>query len=409
MILGVVLVDHILFNHGEMSHATYIPPITTPCGIMEGMTIYKSDLTANLEPTEIKRHHLAVANTVMRAQARFGIIPPSAADHLPQVVADQRTQHWTAEYKHETAGWVKAWREVLPDKALPYSYLGLTSSNLIDCSFAIATTEVNRRISSHISNQVGTMNKVLQTTDGWIREGRTHGQIAAPVIVKSTYLRFWDHLQMSLAQLNDTSGVPGALGGPSGETHPVVLPVKIAAAVAEDLGIEIDTEPTQIADRLQWLDWAYALYRIIACCEQLATYHRLESINGVDRFQEKFAQGVQKGSSSMPHKVNPIRSERICGLARVARGHLMALSETATTGWWERDLSNSSVEKTALVDLAHLAGFCLTETFEILDGMVLQAPEKLDRRSLSHHWMVEAQLEGKDPDTAYRQIQQELS
>ena len=87
----------------------------------------------------------------------------------------------------------------------------------------------------------------------------------------------------------------------------------------------------------------------------------------------------------------------------------MALSETATSGWWERDLSNSSVEKTALVDLAHLAGFCLTETFEILDGMVLKESGKLDPRSLSHHLMVEAQLNGKDPDTAYRQIQQELS
>lgn len=373
------------------------------------MTVYKSDLTASLEPTEIRRHHLAVANTVMRQQARLKIIPESAADHLPQVVADQRAQHWTAEYKHETAGWVQAWREVLPDDALPYSYLGLTSSNLIDCSFAIATTEVNRRISGYISDHTTTIEKVLETTKRWMREGRTHGQIAAPVHVEDTYLRFWDRLQMSLAQLNDTGGVPGALGGPTGLPHPVVLPQQLIVSVAEDLGINLDTKPTQVADRLQWLDWAYALYRIIACCEQLATYHRLESINGIDRFQEKFAQGVQKGSSSMPHKVNPIRSERICGLARVARGHLMALSETATTGWWERDLSNSSVEKTALVDLAHLAGFCLTETFEILDGMVLKESGKLDPRSLSHHLMVEAQLNGKDPDTAYRQIQQELS
>lgn len=373
------------------------------------MTVYKSDLTASLEPTEIRRHHLAVANTVMRQQARLGIIPQSAADHLPQVVADQRAQHWTAEYKHETAGWVKAWREVLPDKALPYSYLGLTSSNLIDCSFAIATTEVNRRISGYISDQVALINRVLRTTDGWVREGRTHGQIAAPVNVGNTYRRFWTQIHTSLAHLNGTGGVPGALGGPTGQPHLEVLPQQLVEAVAEDLGIDIDTQPTQISNRLQWLDWAYALYRIIACCEQLATYHRLESINGIDRFQEKFAQGVQKGSSSMPHKVNPIRSERICGLARVARGHLMTLSETATTGWWERDLSNSSVEKTALVDLAHLAGFCLTETFEVLDGMVLKEPGKLDPRSLSHHLMVEAQLNGEDPDTAYRQIQQELS
>ena len=373
------------------------------------MTVYKSDLTASLEPTEIRRHHLAVANTVMRQQARLGIIPESAADHLPQVVADQRAQHWAAEYRHETAGWVKAWREVLPDEALPYSYLGLTSSNLIDCSFAIATTEVNRRISGYISDQVALINRVLRTTDGWVREGRTHGQIAAPVNVGNTYRRFWTQIHTSLTHLNGTGGVPGALGGPTGQPHLEVLPQQLVEAVAEDLGIDIDSQPTQISNRLQWLDWAYALYRIIACCEQLATYHRLESINGIDRFQEKFAQGVQKGSSSMPHKVNPIRSERICGLARVARGHLMALSETATTGWWERDLSNSSVEKTALVDLAHLAGFCLTETFEVLDGMVLQEPGDLDPRSLSHHLMVEAQLTGKDPDTTYREIQQELS
>src|SRR5699024_1555236 len=233
---------------------------------------------------------------------------------------------------------------------------------------------------------------VLETTKRWMREGRTHGQIAAPVHVEDSYLRFWDHLQMSLAQLNDTGGGPGALDGPTGLPHPVILPVRVGRAVAAHLASDVRTHhPTSL------------------CGEQPATYDRLESTNAITRFQDTFAQGVQKGSSSMPHKVNPIRSERICGLARVARGHLMALSETATTGWWERDLSNSSVEHTALVDLAHLAGFCLTETFAILDGMVLKEPGKLDPRSLSHHLMVEAQLNGEDPDTAYRQIQQELS
>lgn len=374
------------------------------------MSTYQTRLSAMFKPEALRKKQLLVINEVMRSQVSAGLIPNWSVDHLPTDVPESRYEHLAALYRHETAGWVAAWREQLPQAAQPYGYLGLTSSNLIDTAMAMAATEFTHQINDLVAEQEDTIEELLHHVRGWVREGRTHGQIATPVPVATTYARFWEQLQRGVLYL-DIMIPPGALGGPTGVPVESAINSDVCEQVSLRLGVEIESIPTQVANRQRWLDWAFQLYRIIATCEQLATYHRLEAINGVDRFKEKFEEGVQRGSSSMPHKSNPIRSERICGLARVARGHLHALMETATTGWWERDLTNSSVEKTALADLVHLCGFILNETLEVLGSMKLARVDKdgLDPRAWSHHVMTSLQLRGMDHNLAYRETQEKLN
>lgn len=364
------------------------------------MSRYTSELSWSFQPDEINRYQTSVLTTVLVVQSDQGLIPVKVdQSQLPVMVPERRYRQLACEFNHETAGFVAAWRESLPEELQPFGYLGMTSSNLIDCARAMAARDFTLGVVDYYEQElepalIGRINEL----EGATREGRTHGQTAAPVYVRSVYETALDRTGRILQELV-RSIPPGALMGPVGRPDTRVLPLSVRESVGRKLRIELDQFPTQIADRQRWTSWAFQLYQLIAACEQVATHHRLESISGVDRFSEKFEDGVQRGSSSMPHKRNPIRSERICGLSRVARGNLMALLETATCSWWERDLTNSSVEKTALMDLVDLTGFILRETTQVVKfGRWTTGNENPDARWFSHARLVESQLRGMNPD-----------
>ena len=307
---------------------------------------------------------------------------------------------------HETAGWVSAWRTLLPNDAVPRSYLGLTSSNLTDTARAMEAIDVLVCLEDQVSQISQALDAITERLGSTKREGRTHGQVAAPVEMKSIYQRIRWELNKRVEECAHNTPL-AALGGPVGAGHPVVLTPGIVTQTAEALGVGLDEHPTQLASRLQLLAWCQSVYSLIAVCEQLALHHRLESLSGIDRFREGFNKGVQKGSSSMPHKQNPIKSERVCGLARVARGYLGALTEATSTLWWERDLSNSSTERLAYHGLLETASFVLAETNTILQTSQINLPTvPLDPRSFSAEQLVEQQLMGVNPDQAYYSIQQ---
>lgn len=376
------------------------------------MSKYVSSLSDVFQPDQVRRYQVDVLNAVLAVQSNQGLIPVKVnPDDLPMTVPENRYQQLAQEFNHETAGFVAAWRELLPEELRPYGYLGMTSSNLIDCARAIAAREFTRRVVDYFEDvfEPALIEKIYELDEA-TRAGRTHGQVAAPVFVQSVYETALDRIHRILRDLT-RSLPPGALMGPVGNPDQRALPLPVRESVGHCLRIDLDRFPTQIADRQRWTSWAFQLYQLIAACEQVATHHRLESISGIDRFSEKFEDGVQRGSSSMPHKRNPIRSERICGLSRVARGHLMALLETVTCSWWERDLTNSSVEKTALADLVDLTGFILQETAEVVQaGKWSTGGEEPDARWFSHARLVESQLQGLNPDEgAYTRIQEDTS
>lgn len=373
------------------------------------MSRYTSKLSRVFQPETVRQYQVDVLNAVLMAQSAQGLIPVTVdLNQLPMAVPERRYRRLAREFNHETAGFVAAWRELLPEEFKPYGYLGMTSSNLIDCARAMAARDFTLEVVEYYERELepALVDQVIKLDEA-MREGRTHGQVAAPVYMKSIYETALDRIHRIIREMAQ-SIPPGALMGPVGKPDARALPLSVRESVGRKLRVDLDHFPTQIADRQRWTAWAFQLYQLIAACEQVATHHRLESISGIDRFSEKFEAGVQRGSSSMPHKRNPIRSERICGLARVARGHLMALLETATCSWWERDLTNSSVEKTALVDLVDLTGFILQETAEVVQAAQwTTGTENPDARWFSHARLVESQLQGVNPDKGeYVRIQE---
>lgn len=358
-------------------------------------------------PEETAARYHRVLEAVAQAQEDAGIYPDTVSLALrhagpPTVGA---WQAWERQYRHETAGFVQAQRELVRDPRIrSLVYLGLTSSNLQDCSDALAWREVRSRLAALVGEI-----EDLAPWDPRTRVGRTHGRVAEPVPTNAVYDRMTRDLRRSFVMLTQVP-LMGALGGPVGQYNEALTPA-IAKAVADDLNIPMDMHPTQTSSRFRVGQAAMGLIQMIGACEQIATHHRLQAISGVDEFRESFAEGTQKGSSVMPHKRNPIASERICGLARVARGYLVPILETAHTQWWERDLTNSSVEREAFWPLAGLAVYILEQTLDVLSRGQTYSPWHLDPECVPQvqtpsEELIRRVLDGEDHEAVYREIQE---
>ncbi len=370
---------------------------------------YKTRVDAIRSQPALATNYNKVLQAVARAQQACHVFDHDV-HNLLLAAGPPSISLWTKHedrLRHQTAGFIEAQREHILSR-YPYArreadliYLGLTSSNLLDCadaaSWKLARTEIQE-----MARQA---EEAAQEIEGRYKDrpGRTHGRFAAPVAVGRVYDRFCRNLQQDRARL-DFDSLWGSLGGPVGEGNDA-LPPQVVELVARELSITIDPYATQTSSRHQFGVVAAALVQMVGTCEQLATHHRLESISGIDGFAEGFAEG-QRGSSVMPHKRNPMRSERVCGLARVARGHLAAILETANTQWWERDLTNSSVERTAFWSLASLTLYLLQETRDILrEGTLTPSLDWAAWGEPTADELTRRVVQGESHEAVYREIQ----
>jgi adenylosuccinate lyase len=204
---------------------------------------------------------------------------------------------------------------------------------------------------------------------GTLRVGRTHGVHAEPDI--------WGHrvadfafavarCRDRLARAREAVAV-GKLSGPVG-TYSNIDPA-IEATVLAGLGLRPADVATQVVFRDGIAEWVSVLALLATACDAIALEVRHGQRTEVRELAEPFSAG-QKGSSAMPHKKNPIRSERICGLARVVRAHVTPVTEGMAL-WHERDISHSSVERVALPDAAIATDYLLHLTTGLVTGLVV--------------------------------------
>lgn len=365
---------------------------------------YKTRLDSLLHEANTARRHHRVLCSLAAAQQRAEVFTEDVHGSLVQA-GPPSVEAWIAwefRYRHQTAGFVQAQRELIRDpRHRDLVYIGLTSSNLQDCSDALLWQQATQEIALASVDCL----QAVRELEGLHRDrsGRTHGRYAAPVALWRVYARFARDLTDDIERLF-AEPLLGSLGGPVGDGNDALIP-PVLEMVEADLEIEIDRMSTQTSSRHRLGVAAANLTHLVGTCEQLATHHRLESISGIDGFAEGFAEG-QKGSSVMPHKRNPIRSERICGLARVARGHQQAVQETANTQWWERDLTNSSVEREAFWSLAGLTLYILQETRGVLRSCTLTPDfDWAAAGEPTADELIRRVLQGENHEAVYREIQ----
>lgn len=263
---------------------------------------------------------------------------------------------------HDLVAFLAVYTADMPNALKRHIHYGLTSSDIVEGANFYMMSSHAMMMSPLISGLIKEMSRFADMET--YRVGRTHGQIAAPTS--------WNH------QMAVYSGILLDLAGEFGKFLPLVKsPGPTGASmdlydrsqwVAHRLGA-VAVRGTQVIPRDHQLRWATLYLRLAGVLENLALLVRLGSRAEVREVAEGAAAN-RVGSSAMPHKRNPIGSEKVSGLARVARGYFSTLAE-GTALWEDRDLSNSSMERIAVVDLAAVVEHMLNTMTDVFKDLVL--------------------------------------
>ena len=320
---------------------------------------------------------LAVEIAVCEAQAELGYIPPAAIAEIKTKARfdRQRVLEIEAEVRHDVIAFLTNVNEYVGE-AGRYIHLGLTSSDVLDTALALQLVASVDVILEQLEDLVQALRYQAQQHRYTIMVGRSHGIHAEPITFGfklagwlAEVLRHRDRL-VRLRQTIAVGKISGAVG-----TYANLDP-RIEAIACQNLGLEPDTASTQVISRDRHAEYLQQLALLGASLERFAVEIRNLQRSDVLEVEEYFAKG-QKGSSAMPHKRNPIRSERLTGMARLLRGNAMAALENVAL-WHERDISHSAVERVAFPDSCILTHFMLRETTELVKHLLVY-PENMKR------------------------------
>jgi adenylosuccinate lyase len=291
-------------------------------------------------------------------------------------------------------------------------HYGLTSSDVLDTALALQLRAVGDVILPGAYGLVAALQGRAREHVGTLCVGRTHGVHAEPTTfgVKLAGFAFEAHRNAQRLQRAFEQVAVGAISGAVG-TYAATSP-EFELRVLARLGLAREDVSTQVVARDRHAELLSAIALAGAGMERLATEVRHLQRTEVRELQEPFRAG-QKGSSAMPHKRNPIKSEQISGLARVLRGNAQAALENVAL-WHERDISHSSVERVILPDSTILLDYLQQRTTALVEGMTVDTERMRENLELTHGALFSQRVllalvgTGMSRDDAYR-ITQELA
>ena len=312
---------------------------------------------------------LDVEKAVIEILEKEEVTPKGLTKQLKEVsITHNEVLEREAVTNHDLAAFVDVLQSKI-QKDSNWIHYGLTSSDVVDTANALLIKESLNIVVEKIAELVNSLkNKAISESDTLII-GRTHGVYAEPTTLGSIFgnwclevSRGLDRLSSSL-EIISYGKISGAVGNHS------LISEEIENKILEQLSLKPEHLASQIVSRDRYADLFSSFAIIAGTYERIATNIRHYQRSEVGEMYEAFKQG-QKGSSAMPHKKNPIGSERICGLARVVRGNTQASYETMAL-WHERDISNSSVERIILPDTFKLIDFMTRDLINIINDLVI--------------------------------------
>jgi adenylosuccinate lyase len=351
----------------------------------------------------------------------------AACEELPELLGDDGpseeelrairgasfTVEEVAERELVTEHDVAAFVDVLAASAGPagrWIHFGLTSSDVLDTALALQLRAAGEVIVAGARSLVTALAARAREHAATLTVGRTHGVHAEPTSFGIKLAGFALEADRNAARLQRAFAqvAVGALSGAVG-TYAATSP-EFEARVLARLGLAREDVSTQVIPRDRHAELLSAIALAGAGLERFATELRHLQRTEVREAQEPFRAG-QKGSSSMPHKRNPIKSEQISGLARVLRGNAQAGLENVAL-WHERDISHSSVERVILPDSTILLDYLQHRAIALVQGMTVDAERMRANLEITHgalfsqrvlHALVES---GSSRDDAYRVVQE---
>jgi adenylosuccinate lyase len=313
-----------------------------------------------------------IETLVLEAHAAAGTVPAEVVDPVRR--APPPTPERVAEIErvsqHDVIAFLTAWADnTVPRQAAAYVHFGMTSSDLLDTALAVQLAEATDVLLAKADRLVAVLRDHALAHRHTLRVGRTHGVHAEPDVWGHRVADFAFAAARSRDRLRrardavSVAAISGAVG-----TYADLDP-SVERYVAERLDLRVADVSTQVVARDGIAEWVSALAVLATVCEAVALEVRHGQRTEVRELEEPFGTG-QKGSSAMPHKRNPIVSERICGLARIVRAQVVPVLEGIPL-WHERDISHSSVERVALPDAAIATDYVLHLTVRIVEGLVV--------------------------------------
>ena len=310
---------------------------------------------------------------------------------------------------HDTAAFVDIVQDRIGMPEGAWVHYGLTSSDVVDTALCKVLTDAMDIVVTEVRAFRDALTARAVESIDWPITGRTHGMHAEPTTYGAKFALFALQANRDLERVERARATiaVGKLSGAVG-TFSNIDPA-VEEFVCSRLGLQA-VPATQVIARDRHAEVLYSLAAVGTTIEQVALEIRHLARSEVGEAEEPFAKG-QKGSSAMPHKRNPVLSERLCGLARVLRGYLISGLENVAL-WHERDISHSSVERVVMPDALQLTVYMLRKATGLAAGLVLKperAKENLEVHSLglvfSQSVLLALVESGMARDDAYRIVQ----
>lgn len=345
------------------------------------------------------------------AFARHGLMPSEAAARLREKarVNIDRVQEIEAVTRHDVAAFVQSLEEQVGVEDGRFIHYGLTSSDILDTSFALQLKQAGALLLEALDRLAAAIRNRAEEQRHTVMVGRSHGIHAEPTTVGHVLAIWYDEVRRQRRRLVSAIETVsyGKLSGSVG-TFTNVDPI-IEEEVCAALGLQAAPASNQVIQRDRHAEFFCAMAQLASSLEKFAVQIRHWQRSEVAEAEEYFHKG-QKGSSSMPHKRNPVLSENVTGLARLVRGFAIPALENVAL-WHERDISHSSVERLAAPDATVTLHFALHRFASVVEKLVFY-PERMRQNLASTRGLVFSQrvlmaliMKGLSREHAYRLVQ----
>ena len=310
---------------------------------------------------------LLIELAVCEAWYDEGVIPAEDMERLRGATYDvSRLTEELSRTRHDMPAFLRSITQGLGPEGR-WLHLGLTTSDVWDTATGMQLMDAADLLEEEVDGLLAVLQERALEHKNTTMMGRTHGVHAEPITFGLKLAIWWDEMRRNrqrLSQAREAIAV-GKLSGPVG-THATVPP-SVEAAVCRRLGLQAAPVSNQIVQRDRHAQFVTTLALIAASLEKFATEIRGLQRTEIREVAEPFPEG-QPGSSSMPHKRNPELSERVCGLARLIRGHSVTALENVAL-WGERDISHSSAERVILPDSCLALDYVLSVFADVMRGL----------------------------------------
>ncbi|HEX8164051.1 MAG TPA: adenylosuccinate lyase [Pyrinomonadaceae bacterium] len=334
---------------------------------------------------------LDVEIAVCEVHAEMGTIPREALEEIKSKASFtvERVNEIEKTTDHDVIAFTTALAERIGEAAR-FVHYGLTSSDVVDTANALLL----RDSCGLLLDKVDALSEVLRRRAHEFKDtpqvGRTHGVHAEPTSFGLTFALWFDETRRNrerLARAREAVSVGKISGAVGAFAH---LDPEVEERVCARLGLKAAPVSTQVVQRDVYAEYLTTLAVVASSLDKFALQVRHWQRTEVREAQERFRAG-QKGSSAMPHKRNPILSERICGMARVVRGYAVAGLENVAL-WHERDISHSSAERVILPDASTALDYMLAKAASLIDNLVVYPERMLENLNATRGLVYSGQL-----------------